>query len=99
MEVSNVFFPNLLTSYGSHSNHFSLQKSAPGVTHIVMHFSRMAGGKDEAESAQAKRSYDRVASTPGRKSSSPSKKQAKQAQEEQRILNPELSFQCFKINP
>ena len=50
----------------------------------------MATCRQQVESAQAKRGYDRVASTPGRKSSSPNKKQAKQTMNEQQALNPEV---------
>ena len=46
----------------------------------------MAGGKDDVKTAQTKRSFD----TPGRKSLSPSKKQAKQSLEDQHGLSSEV---------
>ena len=36
MQGSDGFFPIFLTSYGSHSDHFSLQKSVP-VCHLYFH--------------------------------------------------------------
>ena len=50
----------------------------------------MAGGKDDVKTAQTKRSFDSVPSTPGRKSLSPSKKQAKQSLEDQHGLSSEV---------
>ena len=50
----------------------------------------MAGGKDDMKTAQTKRSFDSVPSTPGRKSLSPSKKQPKQALEDQLGLSSEV---------
>ena len=46
----------------------------------------MTGGKDDVKTAQTKRSFD----TPGRKSLSPSKKQAKQSLEDQHGLSSEV---------
>ena len=43
----------------------------------------MAGGKDDVKTTQTKRSFDSVPSTPGRKSLSPRKKQAKQSLQDQ----------------
>ena len=50
----------------------------------------MAGGKDDMKTAQTKRSFDSVPSTPGRKSLSPSKKQAKQSLDNQHGLSSEV---------
>ena len=50
----------------------------------------MAGEKDDVKTAQTKRSFDSVPSTPGRKSLSPSKKQAKQSLEDQHGLSSEV---------
>ena len=50
----------------------------------------MAGGKDGVKTAQTKRSYDSVPSTPGRQSLSPSKKQVKQCLEDQHGLSSEV---------
>ena len=50
----------------------------------------MAGGKDDVRTAQTKRSFDSVPSTPGRKSLSPSKKQPKQSLEDQHGLSSEV---------
>lgn len=42
----------------------------------------MAANKGDAKGAQPKRAFKEVLSTPGRKNSSPAKKQARQAVEE-----------------
>ena len=51
---------------------------------------KMAGGKDDVKTAQTKRSFDSVPLTPGRKSLSPSKKQAKQSLDNQHGLSSEV---------
>ena len=51
---------------------------------------KMAGGKDDVKTMQTKRSFDSVPSTPGHKSLSPSKKQAKQSLEDQHGLSSEV---------